>query len=97
MTNEPLSGTYTAVLDRFEDELAVLLIEDDGDVVSDVTIERSDLPQPGRHQDAIFDVEFEDGEVVSVVYDSETTEKRSRAAQSRFDRLSRRLPDDEDE
>ncbi|MUV89080.1 DUF3006 family protein [Halapricum sp. CBA1109] len=91
-----LEGAYTAVLDRFEDELAVLLIEDDEDIVTDVVLNQSEIPEDGRHQDAIFDVEFEGGELVSLVYDAETSDERAEAAQSRFDRLSKRLPRDDE-
>lgn len=91
---ELLDGTYLAVLDRFEEDVAVLLIEDDDRVVAEELVNRRRLPADGRHQDAVFKVRFDDGEVVSLTYDPETTEQRSRRAQDRFDRLSKRLPRD---
>jgi hypothetical protein len=102
--SEPLDGTYVAVLDRFEEvetadgayeEVAVLLVEDDEQIVAERLLGRSELPSDGRHQDAVFELRFEDDELVEMVYDSATTEERSQAAQDRFDRLSRRLPRDE--
>lgn len=94
--HEPLDGAYTAVLDRFEDELAVLLVEANDSIVTEVTIDRSDLPTAGRHQDAIFDAKFEHDELVLLDYDPETTDERTEAAQNRFDRLSKRLPNDDE-
>jgi hypothetical protein len=94
---DPLDGTYVAVLDRFETmaeentEIAVLLVEDDDQVVDELLLDRADVPDDGRHQDAVFEVRFDDGELVEVVYDPETSAERSTAAQDRFDRLSKRL------
>ncbi|MFB9807267.1 DUF3006 family protein, partial [Haladaptatus pallidirubidus] len=53
-TTEP--RTFTAVLDRFEEEQAVLLLESNGETVDELVIHRDDLPESGRHQDAIFTV-----------------------------------------
>lgn len=87
-------GTYTAVLDRFEGEYAILQLEADGEAVDQVMVERSDLPEVGRHQDAVFTVEVSDTELVAVAYEPETTDDRREAAGERFDRLSQRLDDD---
>lgn len=93
MTETPIDdGAYTAVLDRFEGNLAVLLVEDGDSVVGDAVVARERLPESGRHQDAVFDVVFEDGDPVDFDYRPETTEERREGAQSRFDRLSRRAP-----
>lgn len=94
-------GTYTAVLDRFEvtqddDELAVLLLEADGEVVDEVIVARNRLPEPGRQVDAMFEVTVADGEVRAMEYDADVTEKRGEAAQSRFDRLADRPPEDDE-
>ncbi|WP_336037287.1 DUF3006 domain-containing protein [Halobacterium yunchengense] len=85
-------GTYTAVVDRFEEDLAVLLLEADGETVAERVLERERLPDAGRHVDAVLTVEVEDGEVVDLAYEPSATTDRADAAQSRFDRLSRRPP-----
>jgi hypothetical protein len=102
---EALDGTYVAVLDRFEEvetadgeyeELAVLLVEDDEQIVDEQLVDRSELPSDGCHQDAVFELRFEDGLLVELTYDSATSEERSRETQSRFDRLSKRLSEEDD-
>jgi len=85
-------GTYTAVVDRFEDDLAVLLLEDDGETVGEVAVDAGRLPEVGRHADAVLVVELADGELVDAAYDAAETTDRAEAAQSRFDELSRRPP-----
>jgi len=87
---------YTGVIDRFEDDVAVILLEDDGDVVDELVLDRGDLPTDAAHEDAILEVTLEDGEVTDLVYDATETENRKDRAQSRFDRLSERPPRDDD-
>lgn len=94
--SDPLDGTYVAVLDRFEEDVAVLLVEKDEQIVDEQLVERAALPDGGRHQDAVFELRFEDGEMMALEYDQETTEERAEATQDRFDRLSERLPRDDD-
>lgn len=90
-------GTYTAVVDRFEEELAVLLLEADGETVDEMVVDREVLPEDGRHVDAVFEVEIEDDDLVAGDYlESETTERAERS-QRRFDSLSQRPPSDEDD
>ncbi len=88
---------YTGVIDRFEDDLAVILLEDDGDVVDELVLDRGDLPTDAAHEDAILEVTIEDGEVTDLVYDATETENRKDRAQSRFDRLSERPPSDDED
>lgn len=92
-------GSYTAVLDRFEvdaddQRLAVLLLEADGEQVGDLVVETDALPPEARHQDAVLGVEVDAGDLASATYRPEETEAREERAQSRFDRLSRRLDED---
>lgn len=90
-------GTYTAVVDSIEDGLATIFYEHDGeDVASDVR-KASDLPEDGRHADALFAVDVRDGEVIDWTYEPAETAERREAAQSRFDRLSSRPPNEDDE
>ena len=90
----------TAVLDRFEeteagDEVAVLLLESEGEVVDEVVVPRSQLPEEGRHVDAVFTVRLVDDAVEAVTYEADETSDRSDAADDRFERLSNRLSDEE--
>ena len=90
-------GEYTAVVDRFEDDLAVLLLERDGKAVDDVAVERTELPESARHQDAVLRVSVENGAIRETTYEAEETAERAERAQSRFDRLSRRPSESEAE
>ncbi|AQL42086.1 hypothetical protein BV210_04870 [Halorientalis sp. IM1011] len=90
-------GTYTAVLDRFEDDLAVLLVEGEEDLVGELVVEREELPEDGQHVDAVVTVVVEDGELDDVWYEEAETDERKESVQSRFDRLSERPPSDDDE
>lgn len=86
---------YTAVLDRFEEGRAVLLLERDDELVDEMVVPQAVLPSAGRNQDAVFGVYLTDEESMEFRYDEECTRERSDRAQSRFDRLSRRLPSEE--
>jgi hypothetical protein len=90
---------YTAVLDRFEAETAVLLVEADGEVVDELLVERRELPPSGREQGAVFDLRVCGDSLRVLSYRPTETEERATASQSRFDRLARDLPtaDDGDE
>lgn len=90
-------GEYTAVVDRFEEDQAVLLLEADGETVDEIVVGATALPEDGRHANAVLDVEVVDGELVAVTYREEETETRSEKAQRRFDELSQRPPDSDDE
>ncbi|WP_092735241.1 DUF3006 domain-containing protein [Halopenitus persicus] len=90
-------GTYTAVIDRFEDDLAVLLLEDDGNVTDQILVSKSRLPEAGTHVDAVLSVRIADGTAIDVAYRPEETSDRSRRMQHRFDELSERPPSDESE
>lgn len=85
-------GTYTAVLDRFEGEQAALVLERDGEDVAEIGVDRERLPAPGRHQDAVYELVVDDGDVIDLSYDPDATGERTERAQDRFDRLSERPP-----
>ncbi|WP_416838781.1 DUF3006 domain-containing protein [Haloferax sp. DFSO52] len=89
-------GTYTATVDRFEDDLAVLLIEENGQDIDQLVVDRSELPWRARKQNAVLTVTVAEGEYENGTYEPEETDARTNAAQSRFDRLSRRPPPDDD-
>lgn len=86
----------TAVLDRFEGDLAVLVLEAGGETVGETVVDRAALPEDARHTDAVLTLTLEVGAIVTAEYDAAETERRAETAQNRFDRLSRRPPDADD-
>ncbi|UPM45286.1 DUF3006 domain-containing protein [Halocatena salina] len=85
-------GTYTAVIDRFEANQAVLLVEDeDGAPCGEVVVDRAVLPEAGQHVDAVLLIELEAGELRNASYEKTETERRTHQVRDRFDRLSQRL------
>ena len=92
-----MDGFYTAVIDRIVDsETAVLLIEDNGDVVDEYTRRVEDLPANAA-AGSVLKVEIEADEIVAIEVLNEQTEKRRQANHDRFDRLSKRLSDSDNE
>jgi hypothetical protein len=95
---DPGPGTYTATLDRFEEtpggDLAVLLVERDGDFVSQLDIPVELIPVEGRRVDAVFALVLE-ADRVELTYRADETDRRAESAQARFDRLAERPPSDE--
>lgn len=89
-------GDHAAVLDRFEGDLAVLEVTA-GDEQYELVVDEAELPADARQADAVLEVTVCDGGLADAVYDGEASEERSENAQRRFDRLSERLPRDEDE
>jgi hypothetical protein len=83
-------GTYTAVVDEIEDSLARLELEDADEELYELVLDVAELPAAGREPGSILTIKYVDGEVTDAEYDPEATERRSEAAQDRFDRLSRR-------
>jgi hypothetical protein len=89
-------GTYTAVVDNIEDDLATVFFEEDGTDVASAVLDASALPAAARQADAVLTARVEGGVVVEWTYDPERTTSRADQAQSRFDQLSSRPPSDED-
>ena len=91
----PEPGTYTATLDRFEEtpagELAVLVVERDGDPLTQLDLPVETIPAAGRQVDAVFEVVVDD-ERFELSYRTDETARRATDAQTRFDRLARRPP-----
>ena len=90
-------GQYTAVVDRIEDGHATILLEEDGEDAHELVVCPGALPSDGRHSDAILTVEINDDELAEAKYRPDETEARQESSQSRFDRLSERLPSDDEE
>ena len=88
-----MDGTYTAVIDRIADgETAVVLIENDGDVVEEYNLAVEDLPTEAD-EGGVLEVRIDQGELVQMEYRQDETAARRQSAQDRFDRLSERLSD----
>lgn len=85
----------TAVVDRFEGDLAVLVLEAGDETVGQKVLPREQLPESARHQDAVLHVELVVTDVVDVEYQQSETVDRAESARDRFDRLSRRPPSDD--
>ena len=91
-----MTDTYIATLDRIvDDTTAVLLLEEDGRTVDELTIDVERLPAEGRHDGAVFEVELADDSLQDVTYRPEAERERRERLQDRFDRLSERLSDDD--
>ena len=92
-----MDGTYTAVIDRIVDgETAVVLIEDDGDVVDEYAIPVGELPAKAD-AGTVLEVRIESKDIVAIEVRNEQTEQRKKTNQDRFDRLSKRLSDSDTE
>jgi len=88
-----MDGTYTAVVDRIVDgETAVVLVEDDGEVVEEYTLAVDDLPTEAD-EGGVLEISIDHGELVQMDYLPDETAARRQSAQDRFDRLSERLSD----
>lgn len=87
-------GSYRAVVDRFEDSNAALELSG-AETRYELVVGKYELPRSARHTDAILEVEVVDGELVDVDYKPEASTEQAEAAQDRFDRLSKRPPDDD--
>ena len=92
----PADGTYTGVVDRFEGDQAVVLLEADGETVAERALPSSRLPEDGRQVDAVVSVTVRDGDVTDVAYRAEASERRADRARRRFDALSSRPPSAEE-
>ena len=88
-----MDGTYIGVIDRIVDgETAVILVEDEGEVVEQFDVAVEEVPDDAGER-AVLEVEIDSDDLVSMEFLREETESRQEAAQDRFDRLSKRLPD----
>lgn len=91
-----MNGTYTAVIDRIVDsETAVVLLESDEEVVDQFDLDVELVPADGQHEGAVFEITVDDDRI-EMRYKPETEAERREAAQDRFDRLSKRLGDEDE-
>lgn len=92
-----MNGTHTACLDRIVDgKTAVLLLEDDGETVNQLTVDVEELPAAGRHERAIFKVETTGEDLVAAEYWPGEEEKRLEAAREWSERTGKRLDNTEE-
>lgn len=85
--------TYTATIDRIEEGIAVILVEDDGEVIEERRIRDLDrIPDDGLHAGAVVRITVEDGEISTIEYDGKAEQTRRKRIQKRFDKLSERPP-----
>lgn len=85
------------MIDRFEDQQAVLLVEDDdGSLVGEAVVDQAILPESARHRDAVLTIELEAGELRDAVYEEAETDRRTEQVRDRFEQLSQRLSSDEE-
>lgn len=91
-----MEGTYTAVVDRIEDgETAVLLVEDDGDVVEQLDVPVDRLPAAAQADGMVLTVTMAEGQLIDAEPRPDETSERREAMRDRLDRLSKRLSDRE--
>jgi hypothetical protein len=75
----------SAVIDRFEGEYAVLLVTDSN---SPIHVLRQELPE-GLHEGDHLKIELDEGKVIRVEYDEQSTEAARQRIQAKLDRLRR--------
>lgn len=89
-----MDGRYTATIDRIVDgETAVLLLEEDGNVIEQFEISTQQLPAE-CDAGSVVSVIVSDDEITEVILRAEETETRRNRIREKFDRLSKRLDDD---
>lgn len=84
-------GRYRAVLDRIEDGVAVLLVEEAGEVVDEAHVDPEELPA-GVDEGAVLRATYDGGNLRRLVFEPEETARRRSELQERFDDLSERPP-----
>lgn len=77
--------TETAVIDRFEGNVAVLLVGEDS---KPMDVSRRTLPRKAKEGDHLR-IELQDGQVVKAEIDTQATEAARQRIQEKLDRLRR--------
>lgn len=90
-----LDGEYTGTIDRIVDgETAVVLLEEDDDVIEQFDIPVDRLPAD-YEAGSVVSATISNGEIVEVTVRPDETADRRQRIQEKFDRLSKRLDDEE--
>jgi hypothetical protein len=83
-------GSNRAVIDRIEDDFAVLEVTSPEDELHELVVSPDELSSEGRHADAVLTVRVADNSLVEAVYQPEETQGQKEQAEDRFDRLANR-------
>lgn len=101
-------GTHTAVVDNIEDGIARLEVtitaddneadkeESEAETYDQLLLDPDDLPADAQHPGAVLTITVVDTDVTEIQYEPEETASRRESARSRFERLSRRPPAEEE-
>lgn len=91
-----MEGRYTATVDRIVDgETAVLLLEDDDEVIEQFDVPTERLPAE-CDAGSVVSVVVADGDLIEISLRPEEERKRRERIREKFNRLSKRLDDDEE-
>ena len=87
-----MNGEYTGVVDRIVDgQTAVIIIEEDGEAIDQLTVAVDRLPAQGQAQGGVLTVTVEAGEFVDAEFQPAETKSRRRKMRERLDNLSEKL------
>lgn len=89
-----LEGEYAGTIDRIVEGIAVFLIEDDEQTLDERHVPVEELSVDVSEGDR-FRLEFDDGELIEIDPRPEETADRRKRFRERFERLSRRLGDED--
>lgn len=90
-----MDGTFTGVVDRIVDgETAVILLDDDDDVIEQIDLPVDELPAQAQEDGGVLRITLQNGEPITLEYAAEETRKRRESTQEKLDRLSRRLSEE---
>lgn len=78
----------TGVVDRIVNDLAVILLEDDGELVDQTTLPVEELPDPAGEEGAVLELVMDGDEVDRVRYDKPETDRRQEETDDRFEELA---------
>lgn len=91
-----MDGEYTATIDRIVDgETAVVLLEDNGEVIEQFDMPVKRLPSE-CDVGSVVTVVVGDDKIVKITSQPDETATRRERLREQFDRLSKRLGDDEE-
>lgn len=87
-----MTESYIGAVDRIVDgKTAVILLEEDGEVIEQLNVPVEQLPDEAQEGGAILEVTVDDGDFVNAEYLAAETNQRKETARERLDRLSKPL------
>jgi len=81
---------FIGVVDRFEGDQVVILLESEGETVGEVVLPKDRLPADGKQVDSVLQVVREEETIQDLKFDPEETKRRQESVKDQFDRLSER-------